>query len=260
MLPTHYRRSVVSLSSGWLQPAWSVAHDEGTNPVWRARDLNQNEEVALKTFRPGWPTIHVYGEAAILTALEGEHVLRVYNADTFDDIPYIATRIAMLGSIDGIYKSNPRGIRADYVVSWTRQALVGLGACHDRGLLHRDIKPANIFLDNLDLALLGDFGLAYRLDADGTAPADGSPLTMAPEMWSEGRGTVSSDIYSMGVTAYRLLTGDWPFEADTREDMRDLVPRGNYIRIRDRSPHVSRRLADRVERAMSLRPGNRYAT
>lgn len=80
------------------------------------------------------------------------------------------------------------GSRADYVVSWIRQALVGLGACHDRRLLHRDIKPADVFLETQDVALLGDFGLAYQLDAEGTAPQEGSPLTMAPEMWSEGAG------------------------------------------------------------------------
>ena len=57
---------------------------EGANDVWKAHDTHQQQDVALKTFRPGSSAIHVYGEATILTALEGEHVLRVYNADTFD--------------------------------------------------------------------------------------------------------------------------------------------------------------------------------
>ena len=233
---------------------------EGANDVWKAHDTHQQQLVALKTFRPGFSTIHVYGEATILTALEGQHVLRVYNADTFDDIPYIAARIAQMGSTEGFRKSNPLGLPADSVVGWIRQALVGLGACHDRGLLHRDIKPDNIFLDTPEFALLGDFGLAYQLDVDGTAPAEGSPYTIAPEMWSSGRGGVASDIYAMGVTAYRLLTGQWPFDRPSRDELRVLVPTGRYDRVRDVAPHVSRRLADRIEKAMALQPGSRYLT
>ena len=233
---------------------------EGVNDVWKAQDTHQRQLVALKTFRPGSSTILVYGEATILTALEGEHVLRVYNADTFDDIPYIAARIAQMGSAEGFRKANPLGLPADTVVSWIRQALVGLGACHDRGLLHRDIKPDNIFLDTPEFALLGDFGLAYQLDRDGTAPAEGSPYTIAPEMWSRGRGTVASDIYSMGVTAYRLLTGKWPFDRPSRDELRDLVPTGRYERVRELAPHVSRRLAERIEKAMAVEPGFRYPT
>lgn len=233
---------------------------EGANDVWKAQDTHQQQLVALKTFRPGSPTILAYGEATILTALEGEHVLRVYNADTFDDIPYIAARIASMGSAEGFRKANPLGLPANAVVSWIRQALVGLGACHDRGLLHRDIKPENIFLDTPDFALLGDFGLAFQLDQDGTAPAEGTTFTISPEMWSTGRGTIASDIYSMGVTAYRLLTGIWPFDFVLRDDLRRLVPTGDYRRIRDLAPHVSRRLADRIEKAMALQPGDRYPT
>lgn len=233
--------------------------DEGRNDVWVAYDTHQKQRVALKTFRPGESTILAYGEASVLTALEGDHVLRVYNADTFHDIPYIATRIAALGSTETIRQPNGY-LPADTVVSWIRQALVGLGACHDRGLVHRDVKPENIFLDNLEFALLGDFGFAHAVDADGSVPAEGTPTTMAPEMWSTGRGSPSSDIYSMGVTAYRLLTGVWPFKARTRDEMRLLVPSGRYMRIREIAPQITRRLAERVERAMSVEPADRFGS
>jgi serine/threonine-protein kinase len=228
--------------------------------VWKANDTHQNQLVALKLFRPGLSTIHAYGEATVLTALEGPSILRVYNADTFGDIPYIATRIAGMGTAEAFVAVNPLGLPADTVVSWMRQALVGLGACHDRRLVHRDIKPANIFLDTPEFALLGDFGLAYQLDLDGTSPAEGSPHTIAPEMWATGRGSVASDIYSMGVSTYRLLIGKWPFDATTREEISALVQAGDYTRLRDVAPHVSRRLAERVEKAMALDPASRYST
>lgn len=226
--------------------------------VWVATDTNQNMKVALKVFDPGTPTIHAYSEAQLLTALEGEHILRVYNADTFVDIPYIATRIASLGSTEDYLSLHPQGVRPDLVVSWARQALVGLGACHDRALAHRDIKPANIFLDSEHRALLGDFGLAHPIDDQGRVPMEGTPLTMAPEMWARNEGTAVSDIYSMGVTIYRLITGAWPLYADTKSAFRPLVLAGRFPRVREIAPHVTRRLATRIEKAMALDPADRY--
>lgn len=230
----------------------------GSSNVWVATDTNQDMQVALKVFDPGAPTIHAYGEAQLLTALEGEHILRVYNADTYVDIPYIATRIARLGSTEDYLSRHPEGVRPDLVVSWARQALVGLGACHDRALVHRDIKPANIFLDSEHHALLGDFGLAHPIDGQGRVPWEGTPLAMAPEMWENNEGTTVSDIYSMGVAIYRLITGGWPLYADSRAAFRPLVLAGRYPRVRDAAPHVTRRLAARIEKAMALDPADRY--
>jgi serine/threonine-protein kinase len=234
----------------------------GFGVVWRALDHNQHMEVALKLFRPGVPVIHKYHEARVLTALEGDHVLRVYNADTdSSDIPFIATRIAGAGSTeDVLITSSPFGVRPDVAITWIRHMLVGLGSCHGIGLVHRDIKPHNVFLDRSDWAMLGDFGLAYPADGTGRVPDGGTPATKAPEMIQHGYGTYVSDIYSSGVTAYRLLTGTWPFSGASEAEVYAAIVGGAYTPLRDAAPHVSRRLAERVERAMALREADRYQT
>ncbi len=234
----------------------------GFGVVWRAFDHNQHMEVALKLFKPGSPVIHAYHEARVLTALEGEHVLRVYNADTdSSDIPYIATRIASAGSAeDALVTSAPFGVRPDVAVMWARHMLVGLGSCHALGLVHRDIKTHNLFLDRPDWAMLGDFGLAYPADVNGRVPRGGTPVTMPPEMIQQGHGTYVSDIYATGVTLYRLLTGAWPFNGATDADIFAAIVQGTYVHLRDAAPHVSRRLADHVERAMAFAEADRYQT
>jgi eukaryotic-like serine/threonine-protein kinase len=231
----------------------------GFGVVWRAFDHNQRMEVALKLFAAGSPVIHAYHEARVLTALEGAHVLRVYNADTDSDIPYIATRIAGAGSAeDALVTASPFGIRPDLAVAWVRHMLVGLGSRHALGLVHRDIKTSNIFLDGPDWALLGDFGLAYPADVNGRVPSGGTPVTTPPEMIQAGYGTYVSDIYAVGVTLYRLLTGTWPFDGGTPADVFAAIIAGSYPPIRDVAPHVSRRLADRIARAMAYAEADRY--
>lgn len=230
----------------------------GMGEVWYAHDHNQGRDVALKLFPAGSVTIHAYHEATILTLIASDNVLRVFNADTFIDVPYIATEIAAGTTEDRVSAAPGLGLPAPIVVKWIRHCLVGLDACHGMNLVHRDIKTSNLFLTNDDWALLGDFGIAHPIDASGRVPVQGTPVTMAPEMLTVGHGTKLSDIYAVGVTAYRLLVGRWPFEAPTIPDLQKAIVTRSYVPLRDAAPHVSRRLAERLERAMAADPADRH--
>jgi eukaryotic-like serine/threonine-protein kinase len=228
---------------------------EGSNgPVWRAVDANRGDlEVALKRFVPGQPNIVAYEEAGILTRLESDHILRVHNADTFEDVPYIATAVAASTTEAELARQLPLGLRPDLVLTWTRQLLVGLRICHDSGLVHRDVKPANVFIDRGGRALLGDFGLA-RADHGQGAPIAGTERIRSPELFGTGYATRMSDIWAVGVTMYRLLTGEWPFETSQQ------VLRGDFVRVGDAAPHVPRRLAERIERCLRIDPSARFSS
>jgi serine/threonine protein kinase len=230
----------------------------GMGEVWYAHDHNQGRDVALKLFPAGSVTIHAYHEAKILTLIASENVLRVFNADTFIDVPYIATEIAAGTTEDRAVAAPGLGLPAPVVVKWIRHCLVGLDACHGMHLVHRDIKASNLFLSSDHWGLLGDFGIAHPIDANGRVPIGGTPVTMPPEMLTLGYGTKVSDIYAVGVTAYRLLVGRWPFDAATIPELRNSVVNRLYLPLRDAAPHVSRRLAERLERAMAADPGDRY--
>lgn len=225
--------------------------------VWVAHDRNLGHEVALKLLPADIDSVVVYQEATMLMTLAGEHILQVYNADRYDDVPYIATKVAT-GTVEDELTTYPHGLRPDLAVTRTLQALVGLESCHVHGLIHRDVKPANIFLLRPDWAALGDFGAAYQMDQAGQVPPGGDPQVRSPEMMKGGRGDVTSDIYSMGVTLYRLLTGEWPYQHANWSELKRLVTTGDCRDIRDSAPHVSNSLARRVRRAMAVDRHDRY--
>ena len=90
---------------------------------------------------------------------------------------------------------------------------------HDAGLLHRDIKAHNVMLDDDGRVVLMDFGTGREL-GDGGPDMAGTPLYLAPEVFRGQPATVQSDIYSLGVLLYRLLTGSYPVQAATVDDLR----------------------------------------
>jgi serine/threonine-protein kinase len=152
-------------------------------------------------------------------------------------------------------------------VRWVRQTCEGLVRTHTTQLLHNDIKPANIFLDDVGEALLGDFGMAMLMDAQGTTFAAGTFQTMAPEVAAQlmvpgaRPSTIASDIYSLGATLYWMITGAPPYEPRpglTQPQMAAEVSANTPIALRDRAPHVSQALAQRISRAMAPNPADRY--
>lgn len=232
----------------------------GQGTVYQAYDNNMHLDVALKLFTRGTSTRLAYNEARLLTRLEGPHILRVFNADVSEDIPYVASAIAVGGTTET--PATARQVPSNVAMQWAAHLLHGLDACHRLDLVHRDIKPSNLFLDSPESARLGDFGTAALLN-QGRVGAAGDPRIRAPEMWSTGFGDLRSDIYSVGVTVWHLLTGEFPFpvaKATPNDEYARLVLGGVPCRLRDMAPQVPAAIARVVERALSLDPSNRYAS
>ncbi|MXY11382.1 MAG: serine/threonine protein kinase [Acidimicrobiaceae bacterium] len=224
--------------------------------VYRVLDNKLDRVLALKLLSGGEEILAVR-EARVLTGLESPHILRVFNAGVHSDIAFIATDIAPMGSAEDQI-TNGVGVAPELAVRWVQQALTGLGLCHRRNVLHRDITPANIFLDTQDHARLGDFGVAASMEDDGTTGPNGNQRCRAPEGYG-GRLTARSDLFSAGVTLWRLLTGHWPFEASTEDELATLMRTANP-RLRNAAPHVHRSIADAVECALDPNPDARPST
>jgi serine/threonine-protein kinase len=154
-------------------------------------------------------------------------------------------------------------------LSILRQILAGLAHAHGQNIIHRDIKPANIILTEAtgtgDHVRILDFGLAKLRDGSGgdtsvTALAIGTPSYMSPEQARGDAIDARSDIYSVGVLTYELLTGEKPFFSDQAFEIIAMHAKSPPPRLRVRAPGMSEALEAVILKAMAKRPEDRYQT
>jgi len=136
-----------------------------------------------------------------------------------------------------------------------------LAAAHAAGIIHRDIKPGNILIDAEGQAYVTDFGIAKVSDDSLTRTGRvlGSPLYMSPEQLRGRKVTGASDIYSLGVTLYRLLTGQMPFEGETLAELTQKILNGRHRSVRDHRPELPASAVRIVNRALQKSPEKRFA-
>ncbi|MBM3289122.1 MAG: serine/threonine protein kinase, partial [Candidatus Hydrogenedentes bacterium] len=148
-----------------------------------------------------------------------------------------------------------------------RQIAAALACAHDAHVIHRDVKPANILLDDDRHAFVMDFGIAKILTVDDNLTVDGTrlgtPHYMAPERCKTGEVTAASDLYSLGVLTFQMLTGRLPYEASTPVEMVQRIVSQPPARVRKFAPEVpedvERLVAWLMEMDPKHRPGSGHA-
>ena len=260
----------VSEPVGGRLPAWGSLEilEEigrgGFGVVYRAWDPALAREVALKVIRPREPRPDAL--AAILR--EGQLLARVRHANV------VAVHGALqIGDEVGLWMEFVRGrtlsqlVKEDGPRAAGEAAVIGISLCqataavHQAGVLHRDIKAHNIMREAGGRIVLMDFGAGQMLDArSDDERASGTPAYMAPEVLAGGRATARSDIYSLGVLLYYLVTGAYPVEGHSWTDFILAHARFERRPLGDVRPDVPSRFVRIVERATALHPDDRYAS
>jgi len=154
-------------------------------------------------------------EARAAGALDHPNILRVYDAGDADGQAFIAMEFVEHADDLKSYCSPDTLLPVKTVVEYARQGALALDFAHQNGITHRDIKPANIMLTKSGVVKIVDFGIAQRTKADQTQLLGwfGSPLYMSPEQAADETISHKSDLFSLGVVMYELLTGTTPFVA-----------------------------------------------
>jgi serine/threonine protein kinase len=159
-------------------------------------------------------------EVELVANLEHVHIVPVYEHGTTEDgLTYLTMRYVKGGTLTERIKQGPMAL--DTVSKILDQVAEALDYAHQSGIIHRDIKPSNVLLDKQGNAYLADFGLAQTIDPaqrknlTQTGTLVGTPAYISPEQALEARSEARSDLYSLGVVVYEMVTGKPPFSGDS---------------------------------------------
>lgn len=234
--------------------------------VWKVRDRRTGRLFARKQLLPDWQAKPVglrllENEAEVTAAVSSEFIVPLHDAHLDSRPPYLLFAWLSGTTLEEV-------LQRERLLPWcdaiwiARQCAQGMHDLLIHGYLHGDIKPANIFICDDGAARLIDFGFARR-DSSCSSGADtiennslaGTPEYMAPELLVSGQpASISRDIYSLGVTLYRMLAGRLPFQGDHPAEImrhqRDHVPKS----LRSLAPHVPMEVVSLVQRLLSKQP------
>ena len=234
--------------------------------VYRARDPKLDRPVALKLLRHRDHSADedesaVITEGRLMARVHHPNVVTVYGAERIDGRVGIWMQL-----VDGRTLQEELAERGP--LSETEVARIGLDLCgalsaiHKAGLIHRDLKAQNVLRDPEGQVLVTDFGAGRAVAdvCDGEARITGTPLYLAPEILQGAPATARSDIYSLGVLMFHLVTGSYPVQGQTISEIRAAHREGRRSRLRDARPGLSTRFMAAVEGALELDPARRFGS
>lgn len=238
----------------------------GMAVIYKAQDLLLGRTVAVKVLRPSLTSDPAFmtrfrNEARSVANLNHPNIVTVHDVGNDGSTQYIVMEFVEGQDLKRIIKAEG-ALPVDRALKLAIQICAGIGFAHRAGLVHADVKPQNILVSRGDLLKVTDFGIAQALS--DTQPGErqsvvwGSPHYFAPEQARGEKPTPASDVYSIGIVMFEMLTGRLPYVGANQQELalahiREAIPRAT-----DFNPNVPDTLSQIVYKVMSKEPSARY--
>ncbi len=230
----------------------------GFGTVFLAEDTWIDKKVALKVpHRQSLDFGELLREPRLLATLSHPNIVTVLTAERIDDVFFIVMEYVAGETLEAI-SDREGALDLGRALDFACQICNAVDHAHQQGIIHRDLRPGNVLVTEAGIAKVADFGTSRFLEiaAHGTTVI-GSPPYMAPEQF-HGKAVFASDVYSLGVTMYQLLTGRLPYESPAPSDL-DKLMRGELTTSpRLHNPKIPKVIADVVLKAMAPDVSQRY--
>lgn len=239
----------------------------GMAAVYKAYQPSMERFVAIKVLPRQMAASEEYlarfkQEAKLLAQLQHPHILPVFDYGEAEGYTYIVMSFVKSGTLADLMKK--RRFSLSEIRNIISQVGGALGYAHARGMIHRDVKPSNVLIDESGNCLLTDFGLARMIESTSNLTSSGAimgtPAYMSPEQGAGSKIDKRSDIYSLGIILFELLTGRVPYTADTPiaivfKHIQDPLPS-----VRKYNPGISSELEMILFKVLAKKPEDRYQT
>jgi serine/threonine protein kinase len=230
----------------------------GFGTVYLAEDTWIDKKVALKV--PHKQSVdfgELLREPRLLATLNHPNIVTIVTAEKQENVFFIVMEFVPGETLEAII-AREGALDIPLALDYTCQICNAVDHAHRHGVLHRDLRPSNVLVSDNGLVKVADFGTSRFLEiaAHGTTVI-GSPPYMAPEQF-QGKAMFASDLYSLGVTMFQMLTGELPYDTPTPSDLERLQRGELLVAPRLKNPKVPKAISDVVLKAMAPNIHARY--
>jgi eukaryotic-like serine/threonine-protein kinase len=230
----------------------------GFGTVYLAEDTWIDKKVALKV--PHKQSVD-FGEhlrePRLLASLSHPNIVTILTAEKQDNVFFIVMEYVQGETLESVI-ARDGALELSRALDYTCQICNAIDYAHRQSVLHRDLRPSNVLVSESGLLKVADFGTSRILEiaAHGTTVI-GSPPYMAPEQF-QGKAVFASDLYSLGITMFQMLTGELPYDTPTPSDL-DRLMRGELVSSpRLKNPKIPKAISDVIMKALAPEIHQRY--
>lgn len=243
----------------------------GMSAVYKATDPNLKRVVAIKIIHPHLSNDPDFvkrfeEEATAVAQLRNPGIIQVFDFNKDDDVYYMVLEFVPGETIEEHLKrlnKDGRRLSIPNAIEYVAEACDALDYAHQRGMIHRDIKPANLMLNIMGQVILMDFGIAKIVGGQrhtATGAVVGTAMYMSPEQIKGTHADRRTDIYSLGVTLFEMVSGRPPFAADSAMTLMMMHINDPVPDLKTLNPDVPDDLVAVINKALAKDPNARYQT